>query len=421
MGRLQAREGLNCHRREAGESNMKIIVPAIGSRGDVQPYIALCQGLQRARHQVTLATNPTLCSLVASYGVNVAPVGPPVDMGAAGAELWEKYGRFWMIGLIRTMQLGFRLVKQSYPDILELCQAADLVIATDTAAGPTEADKLGIPWFSATLQPPRVPIPTSATSLPVHQIWSVINRLVMSPTNNFRKSVGVLPFKGGLESMLSTHLTLVPVSPHVWPPDSRWASHNHMTGYWIAQSPEQWSPPEDLLAFLAKGERPIAVTLGAMALSGKHAREAAHITLEALRQTGVRAIVQGWPEALANMTWPDTIYRAGSMPHTWLFDQVSAVIHHGGFGTTASTLRAGTPGIVVPHIIDQHIWAQRVVELGVGQSIPRAKLTPANLAEAIARAMRDAQMRDKAAAIGQQIRAEPDGVQTAVTLIEQRA
>jgi UDP:flavonoid glycosyltransferase YjiC (YdhE family) len=108
------------------------------------------------------------------------------------------------------------------------------------------------------------------------------------------------------------------------------------------------------------------------------------------------------------------------MPHTWLFDQVGGIVHHGGFGTTGSALRAGKPAIIVPHIIDQHLWAKRVHELGVGpEPIPRAKLSVDGLAQAIVRATSDERMQKEAARLGEQIRGEPDGVDKAVRLIEE--
>ncbi len=113
------------------------------------------------------------------------------------------------------------------------------------------------------------------------------------------------------------------------------------------------------------------------------------------------------------------VYRAGSLPHGWLFDQVSAVVHHGGFGTTAAALRSGAPGIVVPHIIDQFYWGQRVFELGAGPKfIPRGRLKAQALAAAIRQAVGDSGLRERAAELGRQICAEPDGVTMAVHLIE---
>src|SRR4030042_1562412 len=113
---------------------MKIVVATIGSRGDGPPYINLCQGLREAGHEVVLATNPTLCSLAASHGVESVPVGPAVDMGAEGARLLaQSFNNMWL-GMIRVMQLGARLVEKAYPDVLRVCQGAKLVIASDTGS-----------------------------------------------------------------------------------------------------------------------------------------------------------------------------------------------------------------------------------------------------------------------------------------------
>jgi sterol 3beta-glucosyltransferase len=139
-----------------------------------------------------------------------------------------------------------------------------------------------------------------------------------------------------------------------------------------------------------------------------------------VRIAGVRAVLQGWDaDLLQSMGATSTVYPAGSIPHGWLFDQVSAVVHHGGFGTTAAGLRAGVPSIVIPHIIDQYYWGQRVYDLGVGPKyVSRGKLNPEVLAERIRQAIGDTGMRTKAAQLGFAIRGEPDGVDEAVKIIE---
>jgi hypothetical protein len=104
---------------------MKIVVVTIGSRGDVQPYINLCQGLKAAGHDVSLATNPTLGSLAESHGIPFRPVGKLVDMGLEGARLLEKsFDNMW-IGMVRVMELGARLVEEAYPDVLEACNEVE--------------------------------------------------------------------------------------------------------------------------------------------------------------------------------------------------------------------------------------------------------------------------------------------------------
>ncbi len=143
------------------------------------------------------------------------------------------------------------------------------------------------------------------------------------------------------------------------------------------------------------------------------------MVLDAIRKAGVRAIVQGWTDILREMDALPSVYCAGSMPHDWLFDQVSAVVLHGGFGTTAAVLRAGGPAIVIPHVIDQFYWGQCVYELGVGPKfISRAKLTSDKLSQVITQALADSTILEKAAHLGTSIRAEPDGVTHAIQYIE---
>ncbi len=398
---------------------MKIIIAAIGSRGDVQPYINLARGLQEAGHDITLATNPTLCALAASHQVNSAPVGPAVDMGEEGARLMaQSFDNMW-IGMIRVMSLGARLVEQAYPDVLQICQDADLLITTDTGSGIAEAESLRLPWISVTLQPARIPVPAKKTTLISRLVWPLMGRAFIAPTNRFRKRVGAPPAKD-ISDLMSKRMVLLPVSRHVAPPDPRWPDYVKPTGYWLNRTESNWSPPSDLQEFLNIGEKPIAVSLGVMSMSGKQARLGAQIVLQSVREAGVRAIIQGWDEALQGVELPASVYHAGSLPHNWLFEQVSAVVHHGGFGTTASVLRSGVPGIIIPHVIDQFYWGQQVYMLGAGPKfITRGSLNAPALSQAISEALNDSHMKERAARIGEHIRAEPDGVMAAVRLIEQ--
>jgi UDP:flavonoid glycosyltransferase YjiC (YdhE family) len=148
------------------------------------------------------------------------------------------------------------------------------------------------------------------------------------------------------------------------------------------------------------------------------AREAAQIAIQAVERAGVRAIFQGWDDVLDDASLPPGILHAGSVPHGWLLARASCITHHGGFGTTAAGLRAGIPAIVVPHIIDQHLWAQEVEKLGAGpQPIPRKELTVERWAAALTEAAQNTQMQATARKIGEQIRSE-NGIASAVRLIE---
>ena len=396
----------------------RIIIATIGSRGDVQPYINLSQGLLDAGYDVTLATNPTLCPLVEQHGITATPVGSPVDMGAEAERLLERsFDNMW-IGMIRVMQLGGRLVEEAFPDVLAVCQDADLVVTSDTGSGVVEAEKLGKPWISVTLQPGRVPlVPEEKPSLMAKLFGWTLGKLFIGPTNRFRKKVGA-PLVQDITTMLSSRLILLPVNRHVAAPDPRWKPQVRQINYWYARPILDWAPEPDLLDFLSRGEKPVVISLGVMGAA--KSRQAAQVVLDAIQQVGARAIVQGWGEVFAQMRVPPTVYSAGAMPHDWLFDQAAAIVHHGGFGTTAAGLRSGAPSIVIPHIIDQYYWGQRVFELGVGpKPFTRAKLTVDNLAQSITQVLTNADMRRKAGELGSAIRGESDGVAEAVKLIEQ--
>ena len=398
---------------------MKFIIPTIGTRGDVQPYIALALGLIHRNHSVTLATHPCMRTLVESYGIPFASIGPNIDIGYEAAKIRGR-SKNWILGFKRVMDFSFSMLEQSYADLLPLCQQADVVIISHSAAGSMEADKLDMPRVSVTLMPQAIPVKDPKAS------W--ISRLVMKaagagmgwmmtrPLDSIRRRNGLPPM--GPYGITSPVLNLVPISPMIEKPNPLWEPRHKMTGYWFAPSPETWNPPEELVRFLGDGEPSLVVSRGAMSLSGDDTLEAARITLEALRQTGTRAIIQGWDEALKQSTLPSTVYPAGSIPHEWLLPRSAGIMHHGGFGTTAAGFKAGVPSIVIPHIIDQYIWGNKVAELGVGpKPIPRTKLTVKTLTTAI-EATKDNTIRKNAATLGEKIRSEPDGVETAIQWIE---
>lgn len=399
---------------------VRIFIPTIGSRGDVQPFIALAQGLNCAGHDVTLASHPVMRSLVESYDVNFAPIGPDLDLAREIAALRYR-SRNTILGLIRGMRFGFDLLERSHNDILTGCRNADLVVVpTAIAAGKNEADQLNIPYLSVTLMPWAVPWDDPARPFikraAYRLIDSMIGLITTLPLNRIRKRQGLPPV--GKEGFTSKRLNLVPVSPSVFPPNPHWESYHHLTGYWFTETPTNWQPPEDLLAFLENGEPPLLVSLGAMSLGDDDALENANFFMEAIQQAEIRAVIQGWEAGMKLLKLPPTVFAAGPLPHSWLLSRCAGVVHHGGFGTTAAGFRAGVPHLVIPSIADQFYWGQRVHQLGVGLPfIPRPRLTSKNLAAALQNLTTNAVLRDNATALGKQIRAET-GLEKAVSLIE---
>jgi UDP:flavonoid glycosyltransferase YjiC (YdhE family) len=228
------------------------------------------------------------------------------------------------------------------------------------------------------------------------------------------------PFFGPFKSpRLQNSPVLYGFSEAVIAKPADWGSQAHITGYWFLESERDWQPPPGLEAFLQRGPTPISIGFGSM--SSRKAEETAQLILQALAKSGQRAILlTGW-KGLQVDTLPENVFALDSAPHEWLFSHVSAVVHHGGAGTTAAGLRAGVPSIVVPFFADQPFWGQRVADLGVGPApIPRKKLTADRLAQAIQQAVQDSAMQQRASSLGEKIRAE-NGIARAVALIEHQA
>jgi UDP:flavonoid glycosyltransferase YjiC (YdhE family) len=208
-------------------------------------------------------------------------------------------------------------------------------------------------------------------------------------------------------------------SPTVVPPAPDWGPLKQVAGYWFLDGGLDYSPSEELAAFLEAGPPPVYVGFGSMV---DHDREEmTRLVIEALDRTGQRGIMHsGWSE-LGSTDLPGSVLLVEDVPHDWLFPRMAAVIHHGGAGTTASGLRAGVPGIVVAFFGDQFFWGWRIHELGAGPRwIPRKQLTADGLASAIERAVTDEGIRERAAEVGAQIQTE-DGVAAAIPLIERYA
>ena len=398
---------------------MNLLIPTIGTRGDIQPYIALALGLQAAGQRPTLASHPEMRTLVESYGLTFAPIGPDIDLGLEAARIREHSFNL-MIGFSRVMKFTFSILEAAHADLLALARTADAIIVSHSAAGSIEADELHLPGVSVTLFPQAIPVNNPADA-PVKKALmkmagSVMGTMMTQPLDRIRQRVGVAPM--GPFGITSPRLNLIPLSPYVVPPNPYWEPRHQMTGYWFAPAPSDWQPPQELQNFLEAGAPPFVVSLGAMAISGKDTAEAAGITLEALARSGARAVVQGWQQVFADISLPPNVFACGSLPHEWLLPRAAGIIHHGGFGTTSAAFKAGIPSLAIPHIIDQFMWGQQIHTLGVGpKPIARNKLTASSLAAAITQMQTDTAMRQKAADLGGQIRSE-DGVASAVHLIE---
>jgi sterol 3beta-glucosyltransferase len=412
--------------------SMRITILALGSQGDVWPFIWLGDELAKVGHQVQLATFANYETAVTKHGLTFRLVRGDAEAllqtmgGQALAEAGQNPVRL-MAGIMRS----FGTLAHSYAEDFSnpALWETDLIINQlpgDLYSGDL-AEMLGVPLITGRVIPltatnafPMPAFPARLSFLPGYNrlsyylggqlVWLMFGRAI----NRWRRQVLGLAKRPFLFRDNRAVPTLYGFSPHVVTPPPDWPATAHITGYWFPAE-SAWQPPDDLRHFLAAGPPPVFIGFGSMPIRNR--AETITTLLAALAQSGQRAILhKGWA-GLQPTAVPATVHLIEYVPYGWLFPRMAAVVHHGGSGTTGFGLRAGVPSLIVPFLFDQFFWGQRVAALGVGPPpIPFRRLTASRLAEALHTAVSDTNMRQTAARLGAKVRAE-NGLATAVTLI----
>lgn len=415
----------------------KLTILTIGSRGDIQPIVALGVGLLEAGYEVTIATHEPYRDFVRERGLGFFRIdGNPQELlEGDGGQAWLETGNNPLKMLTRMRDLAMPLVRTLSLQTLEAVEDTDALLFTTLGFYPAVniREKLKLPSIGIHLQPvqptkefPAIMMPSIPDWLPFrgqlnklsHDMLMRMNwHIFRQPMDEVRQDLLDLPpMQTPFHKLVyEPYPILFGYSPHVVPRPKDWGDHLHVTGYWFLDEAD-WIPSDDLLTFLDAGEPPVYIGFGSM--TNRDPQSRTDIVLEALERTGQRGmLMSGWGGMTAD-DLPDSVFLLDAAPHSWLFPRMKAVVHHGGAGTTSAGLRAGVPSILIPHFADQPFWGRRVHELGVGtKPIARKNLNADNLSEAIRQAVTDTNMRANAHQLGEKIRNE-DGVANAIQAIQ---
>jgi len=348
----------------------KIAMFTMGTRGDIQPYIFLSKELIRNGYEVTLGSHPCWRSLVEEADIHFEPIGPDIDIDKEAAIIRGKTSNP-ALSMLRMMNFVFKIIQNSTHEIYEGCKGKDLIIVSHSQMGATEAEVLGIPTVNVTLQKEMIAEKLKPQTLWNKLIGRIIGKQVAKPYNKIRKVYGLKPIQSS-DEIISRKLNLIPVSKHVLERNPYWEEQHILTGYWYEKS-ETYIPDEKLAAFLASGEKPILLALGAISFEDKSEKEKLDMFVNAFRKAGYRAIIQGFQKTLQNYELPKTMTACGSVPHSYLFKQCAFVIHHCGFGTAAATMIHGIPSVPVPHVLDQMGFAMQLYDNNVATKPLKSK------------------------------------------------
>jgi len=375
---------------------MRLLLSTIGSRGDVQPLVALALQLKTLGQEVRLCVPPDFREWIEDLGMPVTPIGPELR--------WT--GKTSPMAALPTLEQRRRMmegtVAAQFETIGTAARGCDAIVGATALqiAAPSVAEKLGIPYVFAAYCPAVLPSPhhappvlpalgeTPAAAAPDYsQLWirdaQRWNDGWGALLNLHRASLGLVPVSD-VRSHILTARPWLAADPTLgpWPgPADRGV---FQTGAWILPDERPLAP--ELETFLGAGKPPIYFGFGSL----RAPEGLSQVMIQSARSLGCRAIVsRGWAD-LAFLDHESDCLAIGDVNQQALFTRVAAVVHHGGAGTTTAAARAGAPQVVIPQHYDQHYWAGRIHHLGIGIAHPPGTPTTDSLSSALRHALQPA-------------------------------
>ncbi|MEZ4449221.1 MAG: glycosyltransferase [Nannocystaceae bacterium] len=411
---------------------MRVTILAIGSRGDVQPMLALGLALGARGHEVRVAALDPFAELVRERGLDFASLGPlpagftrrigplrvPEFTGVIGRALfWAVYGRLLerrLAALAGASEGADALVfgGLAFPAAF-LAEARNIPCYWASPTPHTATAEFADPFFAegrwasatAAIRRRTYGIEASLRSLGCAGVLARLRRALGLPT------VPIHRLAGHLEETLTG--VLYAASRHLLERPREWPEKVQITGAFDLPPAPGWTPPPAIAAFLAAGPRPIYVGFGTM--NERDPARLGRLALDALARVGGRGILGGL--GLTGAALPPWALAVDDVPHAWLFEEIALAVHHGGAGTCAAAARAGIPSVVAPQAYDQFFWAERMHRRGVaGPPLPHRELRAERLAAAIRAGLESGPQRAAARALRAAVLAE-DGATTAASTI----
>lgn len=366
-----------------------------GSRGDIQPYIALAQEIKLQRKKVRIATGTSFKDFVEGYGIECYPLSADHNTVNIDPKLLEaaenSTNPLKMLFTFNKMKKYARLMVD---EMYEACQESELIIYhPGCTIGYFAAEQMGIPSVMASpfpmLQTAEYAsvIAYGKSKMPLKISYSMLQSMLWMASKAgvkqfWKEKFGKLPDKFGcpFERVDNRHPSIVSCSNHVFARPSDWDKNIHQYGYWFLKEKDNYTPPKELTDFLENGDKPVYFGFGSV-FNETDKDIFIKVVTEALQKTGKRGILCGMGK-IDNLS--QSILVIDSVPHTWLFPRCAAVCHHGGAGTSAAGFAAGVPSIIVPFSNDQFAWAHRSFDIGVGSKpIYKKELSVEKLTQAI--------------------------------------
>ena len=420
---------------------MKIAITTLGSRGDLQPYIALALGLKTAGYDVLIISAKNEEDFVRNHGLDFYALDVDIQKLMEGNSDVQEMAKGnnpikFIFSHLKGSKNLKKLMVKTQGEIWNACLDADLIIFHPG---------MPIGYFIAELNDKKSvlvnPFPVVATkdypsvlfytfprlgrsfNLLTHFIfYKVFWALAKSSIEGFwKENIGKkVDFSASpiLQQIKSGKPVINAYSPLIFQPSKEWGDNIQTVGSLIIENESNFTPSKELEDFIKNGEPPVFIGFGSMKDLNSFTKTF-EIISEAVTKTKQRAVIGlGWTKNSFSGVLPDNIFLIENIPFSWLFPQMKLVVHHGGAGTTAAGLNAGKPTIIIPHMADQPAWGLRVYELGVGSKpITRKSLSAEKLSKAITFALQP-KIVEAANRLGQSMRTE-HSLEKAINIINQ--
>lgn len=400
-----------------------------GSRGDIQPYIALAQEIIKAGRNVRIVAGNSFKALIEGYGIGFYSLSADYKSVKVDPKLLESAANSTNpLKMLFTFSKMKKYARLMVDEMAEACYGSELLIYhPGCAIAYFVAEQMGIPAVMASpfpmLKTKEVEsvIAYGKTRMPVRLSYMLLQKMLWMASKPgivfyWKEKFGKLPPSFGcpFEKTDLHHPSVVSCSNYVFPRPRDWNEHIHQYGYWFISENEEYIPPKELAVFLQRGEKPIYFGFGSM-FSGNSKEAFVNIIAETLKATGKRGILCGMGE-INNL--PEYLLAIDAVPHTWLFPRCAAVCHHGGAGTSAAGFAAGVPSMIIPFSNDQFAWAHRAYDIGVGaKPIYKSQLSARRLTAAVQEAVSE-QTIANARKLGEHIAAEKGAVACARVIVD---